>query len=317
MSTMTLIDDYVDALLDGSGLDHRTGHNGMGHDDMGHDGMGHDGRVHGAIRIEDMQSDHMPDDGMRHGGMGPDAPAHDSLRLPASDNDARARPAQGDTTDDDRPAASATVLSLLRVDADAGVSAPPPVAECRGDAVSRQAPTPAPMPAPAPARAAPFMPAFVPDTPPVAAGATIHEPPVSALATPRRWIRVTVGQDSYALELLRVQEVVRLAPIVALRGAARAVLGVMNLRGRIVPVVDLGLWLASGCVHGDERSRIVVVERDDEMIGVLVSTVEDVVTLGRERIEPPLASSDPGAIVGIARVGAAPTVLLDAIALFG
>ena len=216
MSTMTLIDDYVDALLDGSGVDHRT------------------------------------------------------------------------------------------------------AAECHGDAIAHQAPTPAPAPAPAATPASPFVPAFVPDTPPVAPGAaTIHDPPVSALATSHRWIRVTVGQDSYALELLRVQEVVRLAPIVALRGAARAVLGVMNLRGRIVPVVDLGLWLSAGCVHGDERSRIVVVERDDEMIGVLVSTVEDVVTLGRERIEPPLASSDPGAIVGIARVGAAPTVLLDANALFG
>lgn len=178
---------------------------------------------------------------------------------------------------------------------------------------------PAPPPLPA------FVPAFVSSVPPAAVAATAPAvepaaaptPTVSPSATAHRWLRVTVGHDSYGLELLRVQEVVRLAPIVALRGAARAVLGVMNLRGRIVPVVDLGLWLAAGCVHGDERSRIVVVERDDEMIGVLVSAVEDVVTLGRERIEPPLASSDPGAIVGIARVGAAPTVLLDANALFG
>jgi purine-binding chemotaxis protein CheW len=161
------------------------------------------------------------------------------------------------------------------------------------------------------------VPAFVPTVlaplpaPPVAAA------PPPAMASAHRWLRVSVGNDSYALELLRVQEVVRLAPIVALRGAARAVLGVMNLRGRIVPVLDLGLWLDAGYVHGDERSRIVVVERDDEMIGVLVSAVEDVVTLGRERIEPPLASSAAGAIVGIARVGPAPTVLLDANALFG
>ena len=305
MSTMTLIDDYVDALLDSSGLDHRTGHDGMGHHGMGHD----------AMRDEGMRHDGSPHDG----GMGHEPPAPGSLHLPAGDRDAPARPAQHDPTGDDRRAASATVLPLPRVDTDAGVISPPHAAECRGDAVSRQAPTPPSTPAAAPAPASPFVPAFVPDTAPVATGvaAAIHEPPLSALATSHRWIRVTVGLDSYALELLRVQEVVRLAPIVALRGAARAVLGVMNLRGRIVPVVDLGLWLDAGCVHGDERSRIVVVERDDEMIGVLVSTVEDVVTLGRERIEPPLASSDPGAIVGIARVGAAPTVLLDANALFG
>jgi purine-binding chemotaxis protein CheW len=137
------------------------------------------------------------------------------------------------------------------------------------------------------------------------------------LATSCRWLRVTVSEDSYALELLRVQEVVRLVPIVAMRGARRAILGVMNLRGRIVPVLDLGLWFGTCCVQADERSRIVVVERDDELIGLLVSAVEDVVTLGRERIEPPLPGSDPGAILGVARVGATPTVLFDANALYG
>jgi purine-binding chemotaxis protein CheW len=91
----------------------------------------------------------------------------------------------------------------------------------------------------------------------------------------------------------------------------------MNLRGRIVPVFDLGLWLGTVCVEPDERSRIVVVERDDELIGVLVTLVEDVVTLTQNRIEPPLPGSAPGQIVGIARVGAVPTVLLDAGALFG
>lgn len=141
--------------------------------------------------------------------------------------------------------------------------------------------------------------------------------PTVTLAAPNRWLRVTVCSDSYALELLCVQEVVRLVPIVAMRGATRAVLGVMNLRGRIVPVLDLGLWLGTACVQPDERSRIVVVERNDELIGLLVGTVEDVVTLARERIEPPLPGSDPGPIVGVARVGPRPTVLFDANALYG
>lgn len=140
---------------------------------------------------------------------------------------------------------------------------------------------------------------------------------MTLLQASNRWLRVVVGSGSYALELLCVQEVVRVAPIVAMRGANPAVLGVMNLRGRIVPVFDLGLWLGTACVQPDERSRIVVVERDDELIGVLVTLVEDVVTLGQDRIEPPLAGSRPGPIVGVARVGATPTVLLDAGALFG
>ena len=146
-------------------------------------------------------------------------------------------------------------------------------------------------------------------------------PVLTPLAQATRWLRVAIDADSYALELLRVQEVVRVAPIVRMRGAAASVLGVMNLRGRIVPVFDLGRWLGAGHVTPTERARIVVVERADELIGLLVSAVDDVVTLGRERIEPPMVGSTSGpmadAVIGIARVGATPTVLLDANALFG
>ena len=151
---------------------------------------------------------------------------------------------------------------------------------------------------------------------PAPADTTAIGTPTRAVASSSRWLRVGIGRDHYAFELLRVQEVVRVAPIVAMRGASAAVLGVMNLRGRIVPVFDLGRWLGGADVVTSEHSRIVVVERDDELIGVLVTVVEDVATLGREHIEPPLVGSAPGAIVGIARVGQVPTVLLDANALF-
>lgn len=140
--------------------------------------------------------------------------------------------------------------------------------------------------------------------------------PMPRPATTSRWLRLGIGRDHYAFELLRVQEVVRVAPTVAMRGAPPAVIGVMNLRGRIVPVFDLGRWLGGDAVLAGEQSRIVVVERDDELIGVLVTAVEDVATLAREHIEPPLVGSDAGAILGIARIGRSPTVLLDANALF-
>lgn len=235
---------------------------------------------------------------------------------------------------DDTPSPAAGAIAWPD-DADVAAAVPlpasPPPAEivAAADTPSSTVADPGPPPALAhlPQAAAPAPqvvmapPAFSPP-PPTPAAPSPYTPPASATAPiaivqTHRWLRVAVGGDSYALELMRVQEVVRLTPIVTMRGATRAVLGVMNLRGRIVPVFDLGLWLDAGCVHPDERSRIVVVERGDELIGVLVSAVEDVVTLGRDRIEPPLTGSDPGAIVGIARVGPSPTVLLDANTLFG
>ena len=190
------------------------------------------------------------------------------------------------------------------------------------------APPPTPAPAAPPREAAP-------------AAARTHEPAVAAMTRvanaiaeataapeapssatkPARWLRVSVEGDRYAVELLRVQEVVRMVPIVAMRGAAPAVLGVMNLRGRIVPVYDLGLWLGAGDVTPGERARIVVVERDDELLGVLVTSVDDVVTLGDDGIEPPYEPHQKRraadrAIRGVARPGGLPTVLLDANALF-
>ncbi|BDU17875.1 chemotaxis protein CheW [Lysobacter auxotrophicus] len=179
------------------------------------------------------------------------------------------------------------------------------------------APKPAPTPAPA-HRPAPRAPMPHPDARSGLRPVELTPPALPpSVTTTHRWLRVAVGEDSYAVELLRVQEVGRTVPIVAMRGAAPSVLGAMNLRGRIVPVFDLGLWLGTGRVVPDERARIVVVERDNELIGALVSAVDDVVTLGPDRIEPPLMAAPSRAIVGVARVVAKPTVLLDANALFG
>lgn len=200
----------------------------------------------------------------------------------------------------------------------------------------------APEPAPTPAMPAPVQPRIEPTV--VAANAGIADarpaqpavampavatPPAPAperndapLAPPGRWLRLSIDGDHYAIELLRVQEVVRLAPVMAVRGAAPAVLGVMNLRGRIVPVFDFGRWLDAGAVRADEQSRIVVVERDDELLGLLVSRVDDVFTLDAAGVEPPYDAGPrrrramDRALLGIARPGRVPTVLLDAGALF-
>lgn len=206
--------------------------------------------------------------------------------------------------------------------ADATAEATPPV---EAEIAAEPAPAPAPAsgsvsaPISAPARAQPKV-SSAAATP--VRGFQAEPPEAShrpAAPPTQRWLRVALGRDHYAFELLRVQEVVRMAPIVAMRGADHAVLGVMNLRGRIVPVFDLGRWLGGADVQIGERARIVVVERDDELIGVLVADVEDVASLGREHIEPPLpgrAGALADVIVGIARVGQVPTVLLDANALF-
>lgn len=131
-----------------------------------------------------------------------------------------------------------------------------------------------------------------------------------------RWLRLRCGEQTYALELLKVQEVVLPTPLLRLRGASRAMLGIMNLRGLVVPVLDLGLYLGAAPVDADPHTRVVVLEENGETMGLRVSAVEDVTTLTDQQIEPPdntrLCRISNQFFRGVARLGQKPMILLDA-----
>jgi purine-binding chemotaxis protein CheW len=131
-----------------------------------------------------------------------------------------------------------------------------------------------------------------------------------------RWLRLRCGAQAYALELLKVQEVVLPVPLLPLRGTAAAMLGIMNLRGQVVPVMDLGIHLGAGPAQDDANTRIVVLEEDGETMGLRVSAVEDVANLTDSQIEPPdtarICQISNDLFRGVARVTAQPMILLDA-----
>ena len=131
-----------------------------------------------------------------------------------------------------------------------------------------------------------------------------------------RWLRLRCGAQAYALELLKVQEVVLPVPLLPLRGTSPAMLGIMNLRGQVVPVMDLGLHLGSSAAGNDANTRIVVLEENGETMGLRVSAVEDVANLTDSQIEPPdtarICQISNDLSRGVARCGAQPMILLDA-----
>lgn len=131
-----------------------------------------------------------------------------------------------------------------------------------------------------------------------------------------RWLRLRCGTQAYALELLKVQEVVLPVPLLPLRGTAPAMLGIMNLRGQVVPVMDLGLHLGAAAAEEDAQTRIVVLEEDGEIIGLRVSAVEDVANLTDSQIEPPdtarICQISNDLFRGVARISQRPMILLDA-----
>lgn len=131
-----------------------------------------------------------------------------------------------------------------------------------------------------------------------------------------RWLRLRCGAQAYALELLKVQEVVLPVPLLGLRGTGPSMLGIMNLRGQVVPVIDLGLHLDLTPIVEDSQTRIVVLEENGEVLGLRVSAVEDVASLTESQIEPPdtvrICRISNTLFRGVARLGQRPMILLDA-----
>lgn len=177
-----------------------------------------------------------------------------------------------------------------------------------------QAPKPAPHAAPAPMRPAPAPTGLQALLAPDQADKIHAERRASERST--RWLRLRCGEQTYALELLKVQEVVLPVPLLPLRGTASAMLGIMNLRGQVVPVIDLGVHLGSSPVDMDLHTRVVVLEENGETMGLRVSAVEDVTSLTDQQIEPPdnarLCRIYNNLFRGVARLGHQPMILLDA-----
>lgn len=89
-----------------------------------------------------------------------------------------------------------------------------------------------------------------------------------------------------ALDAARVQEVIRLGAMTRVRRVSREILGIINLRGRIVTVLDAGLRMGFGPIEPTPESRVFIIEDRGEFIGLLVDRVGEVVELDAARLEP-------------------------------
>jgi purine-binding chemotaxis protein CheW len=89
-----------------------------------------------------------------------------------------------------------------------------------------------------------------------------------------------------ALDAAGVQEVIRLGSVTPVRHASEEVIGVINLRGKIVTLLDVGRILGLGGAPATRDSRIFIVEDRTEFLGLLVDRVGEVLELGIDREEP-------------------------------
>ncbi|MGQ9687505.1 MAG: chemotaxis protein CheW [Desulfobaccales bacterium] len=133
-----------------------------------------------------------------------------------------------------------------------------------------------------------------------------------------KYLTFTLANEDYGLEILKVREIIGLMDITAIPQTPAYVKGVINLRGKVIPVIDLRLKFGLPPMEYGERTCIIVVEvktADTSMqMGVVVDTVSEVLNIGGADIEPPPSFGtrvDTKYILGIAKAKGAIKILLD------
>ncbi|MCB0881720.1 MAG: chemotaxis protein CheW [Thermoleophilia bacterium] len=133
----------------------------------------------------------------------------------------------------------------------------------------------------------------------------------------RQLVVFTLGAEEYGVPITLVQEIIRYTTPRPIPGSPSHVEGVINLRGRIIPVVDLRSRFGA---YGDrpDDAKIVIVELPDSTIGVTVDEVKEVLTVSADQCEaPPEGAGDAEYLDSVAKLDGRLLVMLDMAKLFG
>jgi purine-binding chemotaxis protein CheW len=100
-----------------------------------------------------------------------------------------------------------------------------------------------------------------------------------------RWVTFRLENEKYGINVMQVQEVLRVTEIAPVPGAPSYVLGIINLRGNVVTVIDTRSRFGLPSAETDDSSRVVIIESEEQVVGILVDSVAEVVDLHSSDIE--------------------------------
>jgi purine-binding chemotaxis protein CheW len=129
-----------------------------------------------------------------------------------------------------------------------------------------------------------------------------------------KYLTFYLGEEEYGLEILKVREIIRLHRITRVPRMPAAMLGVINLRGAVIPVVDLRRTFGIGSVEATERTCIIVVHAAGVEFGVMVDRVSEVADVSAEEVEPAPEFGDEvdtRFLLGLAKGAGGVKLLLD------
>ncbi len=123
-----------------------------------------------------------------------------------------------------------------------------------------------------------------------------------------------LGDEEYAIDVLKIQEIIRTVEITIVPRMDHYILGVMNLRGKVIPVIDLRIRFGLGRYDFDKETRIIVVRFEKQNIGFVVDEVTEVIRIERSMVEPspPLVGAvGQEYVLGICKFNSRLIMLLD------
>lgn len=158
---------------------------------------------------------------------------------------------------------------------------------------------------------------------------TASDPPQSSTPTPvaprtegtiLQFVGFRLDRSDYAVAIRRVQEIILMPAITRLPQTPADVEGLMNLRGTVLPVINLRTKFGVPPKPFDEQTRVVVVNVQSRTVGLIVDSVSQVMRVGEDKLQPPppgIASVASSAISGLFRDGDHLVIALDVDRLFG
>lgn len=134
------------------------------------------------------------------------------------------------------------------------------------------------------------------------------------LATAREYLTFRLDQEEFGIDILKVQEIRGYEPPTRIANAPDFMKGVVNLRGTIVPIVDMRLKFGCSKAEYNSFTVVIILNLKARVVGIVVDSVSDVMELPADSLRPrPVIESiiDPGCITGLGSVGERMLILLD------
>ena len=127
-------------------------------------------------------------------------------------------------------------------------------------------------------------------------------------------VTFSTGDEEFGVDILRVQEIIRTMAITKVPKAPEFVEGVINLRGKVIPIIDLRRRFGLSARGHDKHTRIIVIEINNMIVGFVVDSVSEVLRIPASTVEPPppvVAGLESEYISGVGKLHDRLLILLD------